>query len=144
MHRAKDIMTKENIISVKENTPVCEALRLVVNHGISGMPVVGDDMTLVGIVSEKDLLRLFHERQDAENKTVSDFMTQPAIYFDEEEDLEDIHDFLMRNIFRRVPITSNKKLVGIISIRDALRHILELSGKNDIDQAKELAEKNIR
>ena len=144
MHRAKDIMTKENIISVKENTPVCEALRLVVNHGISGMPVVGDDMTLVGIVSEKDLLRLFHERQDAENKTVSDFMTQPAIYFDEEEDLEDIHDFLMRNIFRRVPITSNKKLVGIISIRDALRHILELSGKNDIDQAKELAEEKVR
>jgi CBS domain-containing protein len=139
MHKAKDIMTKENIISVKEDTPVYEALRLVVNHGISGMPVVGDDMTLVGIVSEKDLLRLFNERQDAENRTVSDFMTQPAIYFDEEEDLKYIHDFLMRNIFRRVPITSNKKLVGIISIRDALRHILKLSGKNDIDQAEEPA-----
>jgi len=144
MFRAKDIMTKENIISVKEDTPVYEAVQLAVEHGISGMPVVDDDMTLVGLVSEKDLLRLFRERQDAENKTVSDFMTQPAIRFDEEESFMDICDFLMRNIFRRVPITSKEKLVGIISIRDSLRHILELRAKNNLDQAKELAEKNVR
>jgi CBS domain-containing protein len=140
MFRAKDIMTKENIISIKEDTPVYEAVQLAVEHGVSGMPVVDDDMTLVGLVSEKDLLRLFRERQDAENKTAGDFMTQPAICFDEEESLVDICDFLMRNIFRRVPITSKQKLVGIISIRDSLRHILELRGENNLDQAK----KNIR
>jgi len=133
MLKAKDIMTKENIISVKENTPVYEAVQIVVNQGISGIPVVDDDMTLVGLVSEKDLLRLFPEKQDADNKTVGNFMTQPAIHFDEEEGLADVCDFLQKNIFRRVPITSNEKLVGIISVRDALEYILELREKNNLD-----------
>jgi CBS domain-containing protein len=126
MPRAKDIMTKENVITVREYTPVYEAVLLAVEHGISGIPVVDDGENLVGIVSEKDLLRLFREIQNAENQTVSDYMTQPAIHFDKEEDLLDVCDFLMRNIFRRVPITSKEKLVGIISIRDALKYILSI------------------
>jgi len=105
MFRAKDIMTRD-LITVRESTPVYEAVELAVNHGISGMPVVEDDMSLVGILSEKDLIKIIHEMEDAENKTVSDFMTQPSIGFDLDESLLDVCDFLMKNIFRRVPITS--------------------------------------
>ena len=125
MFRTQDIMTK-NPITVRESTPIYEAVELAVKHGISGMPVVEDDMSLVGILSEKDLIKIIHEMEDAENKTVSDFMTQPSIGFDLDESLLDVCDFLMKNIFRRVPITSEGKLVGIISIRDALQYILEL------------------
>ena len=125
MLKAKDIMT-ENTISVKADTPIYEAVELIVKHGISGMPVVKKNMTLEGILSEKDLIVLFYGKENNENKTVSDFMTQPAVHFDEEESLLDICDFLTKNIFRRVPITSNEKLVGIISIRDTLDYILEL------------------
>jgi CBS domain-containing protein len=125
MLKAKDIMT-ENMISVKADTPIYEAVELIVKHGISGMPVVKNDMTLEGILSEKDVIVLFYGKEDNENKTVGDFMTQPAVHFDEEESLLDICDFLTKNIFRRVPITSNEKLVGIISIRDTLDYILEL------------------
>jgi len=124
MLKAKDIMT-ENIISVREDTPIYKAVEIIVKHGISGMPVVKDDMALVGIVSEKDLIKLFYEKE-AGNKTVGDFMTQPAVHFDEDESLLDICDFLMKNIFRRVPITSKEKLVGIISIKDILEYILGL------------------
>ncbi len=124
MLKAKDIMT-ENTISVREDIPIYEAVELIVKYGISGMPVVKDDMSLVGIVSEKDLIKLFYEK-DGENKRVGDFMTQPAVHFDEDESLLDICDFLMKNIFRRVPITSRGKLVGIISIKDILEYILEL------------------
>lgn len=128
MLRAKEIMTRKTI-SVKPNTPIYEALQLAVKHGISGMPVVKDDMTLTAILSEKDLIKLFYDQKDAQNKTVSDFMTQPAVHFEEDESLVDICDFLIKNIFRRVPITSNGKLVGIISIRDILAYILELRGQ---------------
>ena len=128
MLRAKEIMTRKTI-SVKPNTPIYEALQLAVKHGISGMPVVKDDMTLTAILSEKDLIKLFYDQKDAQNKTVSDFMTQPAVHFEENESLVDICDFLIKNIFRRVPITSNGKLVGIISIRDILAYILELRGQ---------------
>jgi CBS domain-containing protein len=128
MLRAKDIMTK-NMITVRESTPIYEAVDLVVKHGISGMPVVEDDMTLVGILSEKDLIRIIHETEDAENKTVSDFMTQPSIGFEQDEKLLDVCDFLIKNIFRRVPITSRGKLVGVISIRDTLEYILDIRRK---------------
>lgn len=126
MLRAKDIMT-ENIVSVRKDTPIYEAVELMVKHGISGMPVVKDDMTLVGILSEKDVIILLYGKEDDGNKTVNDFMTQPVVHFDTDENLLEISDFLMKNIFRRVPITSKEKLVGIISIKDILEYILELS-----------------
>ena len=124
MLKARDIMTKR-VISVKANTPIYEALKLIASYGISGLPVVEDDMTLVGIVSEKDVLSLFYDDDDNEI-TVSDFMTQPPLYFDEDESLLDVCDFLKKNVFRRVPITSKGKLVGIISIRDVIEYILQL------------------
>jgi CBS domain-containing protein len=124
MLKAKDIMTKR-VISVKTNTPIYDALKLIASYGISGLPVVEDDMTLVGIVSEKDVLSLFYNNDDGET-TVEDFMTQPPIFFDEDESILDVCDFLRKNIFRRVPITSEGKLVGIISIRDVIECILQL------------------
>jgi CBS domain-containing protein len=130
MLRAKDIMT-ENTISVRKETQIYEAVELMVKHGISGMPVVEDDMNLVGILSEKDVIILLYDKEDDANKTVNDFMTQPVVHFDEGDSLLDISDFLMNNIFRRVPITSKEKLVGIISIKDILEYILEINGVSD-------------
>ncbi|GAI77225.1 unnamed protein product [marine sediment metagenome] len=124
MLKARDIMRKK-VISVKEETPIYEAIALLTEHNIAGMPVVRDDMTLAGILSEKDVLSLFHAHEDEEEKIVDDFMTQPALYFDEDESLLDVCDFLMKNIFRRVPVTSKGKLVGIISIKDFLEYILQ-------------------
>ena len=127
MLKARDIMTKR-VFSVKADTPIFEALKIIASYGISGLPVVEDDMTLIGIVSEKDVLSLFYNDDDGEI-TVSDFMTQPPLYFDEDESLMDVCDFLRKNVFRRVPITSKGKLVGIISIRDVIEYILQLKCK---------------
>ncbi len=124
MSKAKDVMTEETI-SVKEDTPILEAVELMVKHDISGMPVVEDDLTLVGVLSEKDVIELFYNNAEDEKKTVGDFMTQPPIYFDADDSLKDVCDFLVKNIFRRVPIISKGKLVGIISVRDVLETVLE-------------------
>ena len=124
MLKAKDMMTRD-VVSARKDTPILEALKLIAEHNISGMPVVKDDMTLLGIVSETDLLTLFNNKEDISNKTVDDFMTQPPLFFDADESLLDVRDFLAKNVFRRVPITSEGKLVGIISIRDFVEHILQ-------------------
>jgi len=123
---AKDIMTTD-LITVKTDTPIYEAMEFVAKHDISGLVVVEDDMTLVGILSEKDMINLVRTPQDYEGKTVNDFMTQPALYFEENESLLDVCDFLKKNVFRRVPITAKGKLVGIISIRDVIEYILQLN-----------------
>ena len=125
MLKAKDIMTKE-VISVKKDAPIFEAVELLAKNNITGIPVVEDDMTLLGIITEKDVLRLFYVSKDAENKTVSDFMTQPAVHFDENESLLDVCDCLIHNFFRRVPVTSKGQVVGIISRQDFIKYILQL------------------
>jgi len=115
----------EHVFVVKRATPIYRALELLVEHNISGAPVVEDDMTLVGVLSEKDVLKLFYEFKDAESKTVDDYMTQPAVFFDEKESLLDICDCLSDNYFRRVPVTSKGKLVGVVSRRDIIKEILK-------------------
>jgi CBS domain-containing protein len=125
MLEAKDIMTR-NVVCIKKNIPVVDAIRLMSKNNITGIPVVEDDMTLVGILSEQDLLRLYHTYADEKNRTVNDFMTQPAIHFEEEEPLLDVCYCLRDNSIRRVPVTSNGKVVGVISRSDMLKCILQL------------------
>ena len=124
MLKARDIMSTD-VISVKKDDLIFDAVKLLVENNISGLPVVEDDMTLVGIFSEKDAVDLFYESEKAENKTVNDYMTEPAVHFEENTALVNICDFLVKNIFRRVPVTSEGKLVGIISIQDILNSVLE-------------------
>ncbi len=125
MLKAKDIMNT-NVISVKKDAPIFEVVQLLVEHNISSLPVVEDDMTLAGVLSEKDVVEIFYESEQAENKTVNDYMTDPAVYFEEHIDLVNICDFLRKNIFRSVPVTSDGKIIGIISIKDVLSSVLQL------------------
>jgi len=128
MFDTRDIMTK-GAICVQKDTPVGEAIQTMVNNSITGVPVVEKDMTLVGILSEQDVLRLFHTYKDEKHRTAGDFMTRTAVYFEEDEKLLDICYSLRDASIRRVPITSNGKVVGIISRADILRCILQLLQK---------------
>jgi CBS domain-containing protein len=117
MLKVKDIMIKK-IVCIKKDIPVVEAMRLMAKNNITSIPVVEDDMTLIGIVSEQDVLRLFNTFEDEKDRTVNDFMTQPAIHFEEDEFLLDVCYCLRDNPIRRVPVTSNGKVVGVISRSD--------------------------
>lgn len=88
MLKAKDIMSRK-VICIKRENPVIDAIRVISKHNITGIPVADDDMTLVGIISEQDVLRLFHTYQDEKERTVNDFMRQPAIHLEEDESLLD-------------------------------------------------------
>lgn len=124
LQRAKDLMTRE-VICVKKDTSTFEVMELMVKNNIAGVPVVKDDMTLVGIITEKDLLKLFYECERLENNEACDLMTEDVVYFDEGKTLLDICDCLIENDFRRIPVTSNGKVVGIISRPDIIQHILQ-------------------
>lgn len=132
MLKAKDIMSRK-VICIKRETPVIDAIRAMVEQTITGIPVAEDDMTLVGIISEQDLLRLFHTYPDEQDRTINDFMTQPAIHFEEDESLLDVCYCLRDNAIRRVPVTLNGKVTGIISRSDILKCILELCDKDNAE-----------
>ncbi len=124
MLTAGDFMTK-NVVSVTKDTPIYEALELLRKNDITGMPVIEDDMTLVGVITEKDVLKLFFTEGYSKNKTVDFFMTRPVVSFGENESLESVCDLLMVKNCRRIPVVSTKgKLVEIISRPDIIDYIL--------------------
>ena len=126
MMQAREIMTEE-VICVRKDTPVIEAIELMASRHITGIPVVEEDMTLIGILSEQDVLRLFHTFDEEKNRKVEQFMTQPAVHFEVDEPLLDICFCLRDNAIRRVPVTSEGKVVGVISRSDIIKCILQQS-----------------
>ena len=134
MAELKDVMTKK-VMCIKKDTSIRDAIRLMSEKNFTGIPVVEDDMTLLGIISEQDVLRLLHTFQEENDKLVSDFMTQPAIHFDENESLMDVCQCLKDNSIRRVPVTSKGKVVGVISRSDILRCILGLWKESAVQSA---------
>ncbi|HUW20332.1 MAG TPA: CBS domain-containing protein [Sedimentisphaerales bacterium] len=130
MIKAKNIMTTE-IITVKADTPIYQAVELMVRNDITGIPVVDDDMTLVGILTEKDVLRLFYAHEHEKSETVGYFMSERPVGFDEDADLRDICDCLTQNNFRRVPVTARGRVVGIVSRADIIEYILQVRISDD-------------
>ena len=108
-----------------------EVAQLLSLNNISGIPVVDDDMNLQGVITEKDVLDLYHIMQYKEARTVSSSMSRDITVFNAEDDLDDICQCLKDNPFRRVPVTSEGKVVGIISRRDLILYMLKLRRKNE-------------
>ena len=131
MLEAKDIMTKQ-VICIKKDTPIFQAIKLMADNNITGIPVVEDNLTLVGMLSEQDVLRLLHTYNDEKDRTVNDFMTQPAIHFEENEPLLDVCYCLRDNPIRRVPVTLNGKVSGVISRSDILKCIIKQSEQTNL------------
>ena len=138
MLEAKEVMTN-HVICVGKDTPIFEAIKLMASNNVTGIPVVEDNMTLIGILSEQDVLRLFHTFDDEKDRTVRDFMTQPAVHFEENECLLDVCYCLRDNSIRRVPVTSDGKVVGVISRSDIIKCILQRSEDSAVQTAAESA-----
>lgn len=122
MFEAEAIMTTD-VVTVGRETPVYSAVEMLLESGVTGLPVVADDMTLVGVITEKDVLTLLSEATD-ESATVEKFMTRDVISFETDTDLIEICECLIHSNFRRVPIVLQGKLVGIISRKDLIKYIL--------------------
>lgn len=126
MHETEKIMITD-VVCVSKHTGIYQAIECLVENNITGLPVVNDDMTLAGILTEKDVLSILAVLEDDSAK-VEDFMTEDVVSFDQEENFIAICECLTHNHFRRVPIVSHNKLVGIISRRDLIKYISEPIG----------------
>jgi len=124
----KTIMTV-GVITVKADTPIYEALYLLAKNKISGIPVVDDEEQVVGVLSEKDVLRILFDKKLDVKSTVDDYMSRDTICFTEEDSAIDVCKFFIRSNIRRVPIVKDNKLVGIVSRADIIPLILEAKNK---------------
>lgn len=107
------------VVSIDRDEPVHKAIQLLLDKRVSGLPVT-ERGGLVGILSEKDVLKLLYEQEYLPG-LVGDYMSGQIVAFDIEDPFPDIYDCLMRNAYRRVPILHQGRLAGMITRADLIR-----------------------
>ena len=140
--RATDVMTSE-VITLGEDASVQEAAKLMVEHGISAVPVIDRESRVVGMVSEGDLLhraetgterrrswwlemvastnQLAGEYVKSHSGSVKDVMTRDVVSVTEETPVADIAVLLETNRIKRVPVLRGGNLAGIVSRANLVR-----------------------
>ncbi len=124
MHQVKDIMTDRTVVVGPENT-IDEAISLLLDRRVSGLPVVDDEGLLMGVISEIDIIDLVY-KADIEASIVRDYMTQDARSLDAEASLDDAASIFCKKVIRRIPIVRDGRLVGILSRRDLIAFLREV------------------
>jgi len=118
----KDIMVK-NVITVNPNATVKDATKLMNKHNIGCLIVVGKGK-VVGIVTERDILRKIVETSKNPEKTkISEIMSTKLLVAAPNMDVVDAAKIMLQRKIKKLPIVTNKKLVGLVSLTDIARTV---------------------
>jgi CBS domain-containing protein len=122
--KLEEIMTRP-AFSARKDTPVKEIAFEIFYGFFSGMPVTDSDGTVLGVVTEIDLLKQIREGKDLEKLTADEIMTRVPITIDINTSLNDVLNIMIEKNVIRIPVTAKGHLVGIIARRDILRYYLQ-------------------
>ena len=116
-----------DVISINENKTIYNAIKLLGKNNIGALPVINNNMQLSGIISERDIIKNISNNTSVDfNKSfVNSIMTSVVITINRNIKSEDIMDIMSKNKIRHIPIVENKLLIGIVSIGDVLKRLLE-------------------
>ena len=145
---ARDVMTPR-VISIEADAPVMQAVRLMLQNRISGLPVVGPKGELAGIVTEGDFLRrgeigtrrrrsrwlefmigpgrLADEYVQACGRKVDQVMTHDPVTITEDTPLDQAVDLMERHRIKRLPVVRDGRLVGIVTRANLMHALVSLA-----------------
>ncbi len=109
-----------HVVTISPEVPVSEAVRLFNKHDIGALVVVSDDQ-LMGILSERDIVRQLAHYERMLDVPVQNLMTPRVIVGRPQDDLASIIHTMTEKRFRHLPIVEDGRLIGIISIGDVLK-----------------------
>ncbi len=145
---ARDVMT-QRVISIESDAPIMQAVRLMLQNRISGLPVVGPKGELVGMVTEGDFLRrgelgtrrhrsrwlefmvgpgrLAEEYVHACGRKVEEVMTRNPVTIVEDTSLDQAVDLMERHRIKRLPVVKDGRLVGIVTRANLMHALVSLA-----------------
>jgi len=148
MLKAKDIMTRD-ILSVKPDTEIAKAAKILLKNRINGLPVIDDSGKLVGILCQSDLVaqqksipipsvftllegfvpltsmkRIDKEVEKIAALTVRQAMTPKPVTVGPETDIEEIAKLMVDRKYHTLPVMEGDNVVGIIGKEDVLKTLL--------------------
>ncbi|HEY6238674.1 MAG TPA: CBS domain-containing protein [Thermoplasmata archaeon] len=147
-YRVRDVMTRP-VVSVESTASLTDAASRMSRRRISGLPVVGPGGRLLGVVSQKDILRILVDRaglrlpgsvfdlvlarsaagrsdlaeacrRELDRSRVRDAMSHPAISVDPDASLDDAVKTMVQAKINRLPVVARGKMIGIVTRTDLL------------------------
>ena len=123
----RDVM-ETNFVSLKPDMDIYEAIKLIINKGLMGAPVL-EDKKLVGVFSEKDCFRVLanwtFQMSNETGGTVRNHMTKEVLTLDADTSLSSVVSKFLSHFYRGLPVVDKGALVGLISRRDILKVMMK-------------------
>jgi CBS domain-containing protein len=110
------------IVTIDCDATVGEAIAKLVQNNIGSLPIVDHDNKLIGIFSERDVLRVIHNRGEGFARLpVCDLMTRDPVTCHLEDDVEEVMGQMSDRRIAKVPVVADAELVGIVSVGDVIK-----------------------
>lgn len=114
-----------NVVSALPGTSVAHAVSLLERHNIGAVVVVDEQHRVLGILSERDIVRILATQGPAAlNEAVAGHMTRNVVVCSEHHSIDWLMEQMTSRRFRHIPVAENDRLAGIVSIGDVVKHKL--------------------
>ena len=133
MKLVRDVMSS-SITSINENATIDAAIELIVSKGISGIPIVNESGSVVGVLSECDVLPLYTDDQTCDRtiEPCSRFMSRKLRTIQANATVATAVAVLKASSVRRLIVLERDRLVGMLSRRDVIRAIRQQRAEADM------------
>ncbi len=122
--KVSDILAKKGpeVFTVGEDKLLMDASHILVNNKIGVLLVLNNGGKIVGVISERDLVRVANQYPDSwHDQLVKEHMTQKVIVCESEDEIDYVESIMTNNKIRHLPVLNKKVLVGLISIGDIVK-----------------------
>lgn len=117
---------RSDVITVPTTATVPEAARLLMRHGIGGLPVVDAQGALVGFVSERRLVdALDRHGREVHDQRIGTLMDNPAPVCGAEDTIQQVMERMTRERLRHLVVVDGARITGVISVGDLVKNRLE-------------------
>jgi len=126
--RVSDVLASKGsdaIFTIRPDASIRELLDMLAEHNIGAMVVSDDGEAMIGIVSERDVVRKLRDVENARDMTVADIMTTDVRVCAPHDSFGSLMLVMTEHRVRHVPVIDDGRLVGVLSIGDAVKHRME-------------------
>ncbi len=106
-----------SVLTVEPSASIGEAAEKMIEAGVGAVVVMEDMVRIVGIVTERDLMRAVAQRARAAEARVRQWMTEGVVTIEPETEIKDAAKMMFEKNFRHLPVVKDGRLLGIASLR---------------------------
>jgi len=128
MTTVRDMIRRKGteVFSIAPEATVLDALNMMAEHNVGALLVMSDG-EMAGIISERDCIRKVDVMgRNAKDTKVKEIMTSNVVTLEASHPLEECMSLMIEKNFRHMPVCEGKELLGILSVRDVLKEVIEV------------------